>query len=63
MRPDFPVGHLTLLQVALTSIGLCDLCLLTDHVYKAKEFYKDEDNNGWAICKDCKEELERDGII
>jgi len=62
-RPEFPFGKLTLLQTANTSVGLCDLCLENDKVYHAKEFYKDEDNNGWAICEYCKEELEMEGIM
>jgi hypothetical protein len=68
MRPEFPIGKLTFLQVfemyrpAMTS-PFCDLCLVKDVVERSKYFYKDDDNNGWALCEKCVEELELEGVI
>lgn len=62
-KPAFPIGHLTLLWKYHSTIGPCDLCLILNKITLSYEFYKDEDRNGWNICYDCKEELERDGFI
>lgn len=62
-RPEFPIGKLKLLNTYIGSIGSCDLCLVSDIVNMAQEFYKDEEGWGWNVCDSCKEELEAEGVI